>query len=339
MRVTILAAGLAACVGIGSVGCKSMPQMAWWKTASHADPESTPVARTAPALPSEIAKQAEGLGKPASVQITGGEASPFVPNTAPAAVASATASTAGTYPSTGATGYPTTTAPPIPAAAPPATTANLGSSALPYNPNAVPPAATASAAPITSPVPNGNRYASTSTPTAAAGFGGLNTAAPPRYANQIPAAQPPVTNQPFATNPGNLLAAGTSANAVTNSPTTTNANTLAANPSGMLGDRYAQTGALSAPATVSNAAPVGSGPVATSIGTTVASGSSYRPGGTGTYPTTPVNQPPIEVAMRPNPPVAGGTVAAPGQVPNLATPSGSNAAPSYYTPPQPSSYR
>ncbi len=342
MRVTILAVGLAALVGVSSIGCKSMPQLAWWKKASLADSGSTAVVRTAPALPSEIAKQAEGLTAPTSVQVAGGEATPFLPGAIKATGASATTPMA--YPSTGVGSF--STAPKSTATvAAAATTANLGSIGLPYNPNVLPAAKTAVTAPLVSPASNSGRYASTSTPTnfpSSNGMSATGSASP--YANQLATTQTPRTGAGSQMQPYPVTAATSTTRQPSYSPLAANTGTPTANPSSVLGDRYSQTSATATSVAPVSASSLGSNSVATAVATTPV----YRPGGTSSYPGTIGQQPAIEVASRPN--VATSTEAAHEhthaheheheheQVPNVTTPGESNLMAPYVSP-LPSSYR
>ena len=59
MRVRVITLGLALAICCSSVGCKSAPKMSWWKSGDKA--AATTTAQAGPQLPSEIAKQAEGL--------------------------------------------------------------------------------------------------------------------------------------------------------------------------------------------------------------------------------------------------------------------------------------
>ena len=70
MKKMTLAAGLLAVAGVGSVGCKTAPKLAWWKP--NATAESTAIAHTAPALPSDLAKQTPTAG--AAAQVAPGQA-------------------------------------------------------------------------------------------------------------------------------------------------------------------------------------------------------------------------------------------------------------------------
>lgn len=180
MRNTIAATLVAVFFAAGLVGCKSAPKLAFWKAGDKtaAVGEETVLANSAPALPADIARQAESLamsspaidmGAPAiSMNVpaaSGGLATPYTPTinvaaTNPAGSGAKPAPAA--YPATGASPYSTAAAPvmaaitptqspmaqsPVVSAAPHAD--SLGSVSLPYNPNAVPPARTIAAAPAT----------------------------------------------------------------------------------------------------------------------------------------------------------------------------------------------
>ncbi len=284
MRGKFLAASLAVLVGGSSIGCKTMPNMAWWKTASKDAPEANVLAHSAPALPSEIAKQVEGLSTSSSEQLAGGTAAPFMPTAPVASVASTTAP--GPYPSTEA---PTFTPPTAPVATVPAapSSANLGSLAMPYNPNAVPPAANA-VAPAATP-PNVDRYAAAPTT-------GSST-------------KPPATPYPStASRYGEQVAATPVANVSV--PTTSAASQLTApnfvdSPTASLGGRYAQTAAVEVPTAslpVDNSLAVPTVTPTSPATTTVAEASPYRPGGTSSYPTTPSVPASVQIASRPEAP-------------------------------------
>ena len=202
MRNTIVASTVAPLLMVGLmagfVGCKSTPKMPWNRTAATADVESAAVAHSAPALPADIAKQAEALAASTpSIDLTAPQIStapaytppkaslattPTLPTTSAAALmashGSSTKTSSGAYPTTGASPYTTTPTPKTPAATlaaatpnvPPAyqstdKSANLGTVNMPYNPAAVPPAktiaSTASTAPTASTPSTGtDRYGS-----------------------------------------------------------------------------------------------------------------------------------------------------------------------------------
>lgn len=263
MRGQVLAASLAVFVVGSLVGCKTTPKMAWWKTSSVDAPEAEVLAHSAPALPSEIAKQVEGAAGTANQQLAGGTAAPFVPGLRTPAITSVAAAPSA-YPSTEAPKFVPTT----PAAVPTAPTSpTLGSiAAMPYNPNAVPPAAPTT--PVAAPV-NVDRYASTPTPSSSVAT--PETPYPstaPSYVEQVASAQ--AAAQPAAVS---------------------------------LADRYAQATAAVVPeasAPVNNSV---TSPVTPTTPTveTVADASPYRPGGTSTYPATVES--PMQVATRPAAPV------------------------------------
>ena len=135
MRGTILAASLAVLLTVSSVGCKSMPSLAWWQSASNPEAtEETAVAHTAPALPSDVAIQTEGLATTKETTTNPVSASPYVSTGAPGVSPAA-------YPSTGAPSFsPSASSTTAAAAAPAENGSNLGSIAMPYNPNVAPPA-------------------------------------------------------------------------------------------------------------------------------------------------------------------------------------------------------
>ncbi len=199
MRNTIVATAVAPflMVGLmtGFVGCKSTPKMPWSRTAATADVESAAIAHAAPALPADVAKQAESLAVAApainltapAIPSSGGQAAPYsaapaytpakidlaatTPSLGSGSLGSGATSAPAAYPSTGASPYSTTPTPKTPAqlaaatprSVPPAfqstdKSANLGSVSMPYNPSAVPPAQrVAAAAPVT-PKVSADRY-------------------------------------------------------------------------------------------------------------------------------------------------------------------------------------
>ncbi len=315
MRGTFFAAILVA-LGISSIGCKSMPSLTWWKTASKTNIESTAVAHTAPELPSEIAIQTEALAATT--------ASPASAATSVAAPYSATAPTA--YPSTGAPSFT-----PAPAsntvAAAPASNSNLGSIAMPYNPNAVPAPAQAATEPAI-PAASADRYAAAPP---AASYTPANTAtatittSSPAATGGYPIPESHLNNQ-MASAPANPAGSSTKSPISSgqqfgsSAPQTTGSTTLASATSG-LGNRYGNT-QVAAPvaAQPSYTAPPTTTPQAPAQ-TSVASSEPYRPGGTSTYPGDTLSQPALEVASRPQSPTDGST-GSESQVPNLTTPDG-----------------
>lgn len=217
MRKTVVATSTALLLCVSSLGCKTAPKMAFWKTTDKSSVESTALAHSAPALPADIAKQAETMAASnPSIQMSGGEAAPYssapafssAPPYTPAATAVASvpapptgsgAKTApGAYPTTGASPY-VSTAPTVASTTPKTTpsyssndqSADLGEVAMPYNPNAVPPAKTVAAATptITPKATNTDRYGMAS---AAPAYGGANV--PPVAASPVATAAAPKTN-------------------------------------------------------------------------------------------------------------------------------------------------
>lgn len=273
MRVGIFTLSLALVIGGSAVGCKSAPKLPWSKTAdtAPAGASTSTMAAGAPQLPSEIAKQAEGLAANDPVKIT----TPSTPaNTAP--------TTPSGYPSTGAKDYLANAgAVSSPATGPTvANTVAPTKSALPYDPSAVPPPPAAMA----STTPTGaqeNRY-------------GIPSA--DRYANAYPTTAPaeyPVTG----TAPTQSTAA---APATPNAPVTSSAPFGSSPTSAGLGDRYATQGAP-AESVINSGATNDSTSVQPA--SAVASVQPYRPGGTSSYPGTSAN---YEVATRPDSTSAGG---------------------------------
>ena len=284
MRGKVLAASLAVLFVGSSIGCKSGPSMAWWKSSSKTAEESEVLAHSAPELPSEIAKQVEEVAAATTPAESGGEAAPFVPSVSTPAVANvATAAPAAPapYPSTEAPKFTPTTAT---AAATPAdpSSANLGSVAMPYNPNAVPPAAAATPAAAPATV---DRYANVAVPSNnVAPAASYPNSVAPRYGEQVASA--PASAQSAETQVAATTTSTTSTEATAPAPTAVTAS---------LGDRYAQAAMPAAEVPVDNslASPV------TPTPTTVAESSPYRPGGTSTYPAVGDTQTAVQVATRP----------------------------------------
>ena len=278
MRVKILTASLAVVVGCGALGCKSAPKMAWWSSSKDAKVESTAVAHAAPQLPSEVAKQAEGVNPVDPLQISTAPA--FAATTNPVKSSVAEAALASAYPSTGAPSYvPTKSV---------ATTTSPSSSAMPYNPNAVPAAKTTtpeqSMAATTnlnsSPAPDdryGNRYTQNTEPAAALASASETSSYPDFSA--------PVNN--LATSPA--------------MPVSSN-----------LGDRYATAAASVAPSKTIEP----SEPQQVQTASAIAASDPYRPGGTGTYPSMGTANASYEVANRPAAPASSQSTVPNGEYPS-----------------------
>ncbi len=201
MRKTLVATCVAVFLSSGFVGCKTASKMAWWKTADKSSIESSALAHSAPALPADIAKQAEALAssEPA-IETSGGQASPYsAAGTAPS-YASSTPPAAKNYPMTGASPYSAASTPPAITSTPPAiastppamssvatrtspavqsgeSVSDLGAVDMPYNPNLVPPAKTIAAAAAPAPAPNApaDRYGAATLANAAAAYQGATT--------------------------------------------------------------------------------------------------------------------------------------------------------------------
>ncbi|MCH7751683.1 MAG: hypothetical protein IH898_05955 [Planctomycetes bacterium] len=316
MRGIILTASLAVLVGVSSVGCKSVPSLTWWRTASTTDANATAVAHTAPALPSDVAIQTEGLA--ANIATTaGGIAAPYVPTAASAV------SPAG-YPNTGAPSYLSTVASSA-VATPAMNDSNLGTIDMPYNPNAVPPAATVAPATTVAPAatvaaaPIANRYSTTATPSNAA-TNTLSNSDPQfsdagsRYATPTASSTTPAYN----TTPVTSFAPPP---APTTVPPANNYGATMAGATGPVGDRYAQpTTTTSAPAAQASITTdnFGTSPKTSPVQTTqtIATTEPYRPGATSTYPGATSEPLSIEMASRPEPPDSPTG----SSVPNVATP-------------------
>ncbi len=318
MRGIILTASLAVLVGVSSVGCKSVPSLTWWKTASNSNANATAVAHTAPALPSDVAIQTEGLA--ANIATTaggaggaGGIAAPYVPTTASAV------SPAG-YPNTGAPSYVSTVASSA-VATPAMNDSNLGTIDMPYNPNAVPqaatvaPAATAAPAATVATAPIANRYSTTATPSNAAANTLSNSApqfsdAGSRYATPTTSSSTPAYN----TTPVTSFAPPP---APTTAPPANNYIATTAGATSPVGDRYAQpTTTTLAPAAPASTTTGNFGTSQEQTTQTIATTEPYRPGATSTYPGAASEPTSLEMASRPESPDS----ATGSSVPNVATP-------------------
>jgi hypothetical protein len=270
MKRTTLAMGLMVLLGIGQVGCKSASSLAWWKNNRSA--ESTAIAHSAPALPSDAAKKAEARPTNAA-QLAGGDAAPYKPTTAPAAIA-ATSTTPANYPKTSAPAFTPSAAAQVAATTPtaPANNASLGSIAMPYDPSKAPQAKSTTTVAATA-APVADRYGAALANVAA-------TTAPAAAPTLDPAVQ---VNQAVAAATGTVdhyasAAAGAAQGAV----------------SPYVEDRYGI-----APTTPSGAA--GALASATTAGAVVST--PYRPGGTSTYPGGNLDatlQPGVQVASLPS---------------------------------------
>jgi hypothetical protein len=311
MRGINLTASLVVLVVVSSVGCKSMPSLTWWRTASTTDANATALAHTAPALPSDVAIQTEGLAANTATT-AGGSASPYLPT------AASTVSPAG-YPNTGAPSYLSNVAS-SGVARPAMNDTNLGTIDMPYNPNAVPPAskaasATTAAAAPASPALIANRYANMATPSDAAANTLSNSASQfsasgSRYGTQTESGTKPGYNITPSASPAPSYAPKTAQTAA--SPVNSYGATMASATS-PVGDRYAQ------PVTATSAqASATEGNVEASQQQTVATSEPYRPGATGTYPNIAAEPTSYEMASRPEAPASATGTGSP--VPNLATP-------------------
>ncbi len=350
MRKVSLVVGFTTLLALSSVGCKTAPQLAWWKTADKSAVESTVVAHSAPALPSEVAMQAEGLAGSGTRQIASeappfgaGEAPAFQPSqvaatsTPPTHLAATTASNPSAYPSTGAAGFTTPMASkPAKMAMAPKHEPNLGSIAQPYNPSAVPPVAEKVASMTAPAVQDANRYG-----------------------RSAPTNRQPVNVQPASSGSGtrNAMAGGSSTrNAVAHTPPRSNNNALSSNlatsntattpATPTVGDRYGRVSPAASTLPTTNLSSTGgryASPVVTaqagatpkaamdSVVTAATATVPYRPGGTSSYPTTDSQQLPISMASKP------------ASMPSKSTPSGqaTGSSPGFngLTPPPTQTYR
>jgi len=351
-RQTLVWGLVLAAAAVGS-GCKSAPQLAWWK--KPAGVEATAVAHAAPQDPAEAAKLAEASrGAEASKAAGPGVAPAFsataaAPPTGPteagkqqvatatpraadpttaAAVTSAAASLAGAYQSTPypANPYPTTGAQVLtpetalsavasanPQLAAQQTTANLGTFTAPYNPSAVPGGAEPAVAAAV-------RYGQAAETAAS----GAAAAVPPtidRYAAAAAAAASPAGRYGLPPSPS-PAGAPPSAN-----PSPAAMAGLPAYPAPLGASRY---GGMGGSATGVSAAMAS--PTTTAVAAAVPAGA-YRPGGTTTYPGAQVaanGQSAEKIATRPEPanPYAYRAENGPG----AASPTGYQAAPVEPTP-------
>jgi hypothetical protein len=283
MRVRILTLGLALVIGGSAIGCKSAPKLPWFKSANTATAgaATATTASNAPQLPSEIAKQAEGLAAGVDpVKIT----TPSAATTAKAVGGAAPAYTAtaapSAYPTTGAQDYLSSSAAALKSAAGStvAGTAAAAKGSLPYDPMAVPPSSTTAASSPAS-APAADRYGMPSQD---------------RYANTYPTATPAYTPTSYPASTALAPPTATQSAAVMPATPATSSVPFPSNPdSASLGDRYA-TQSMPAASPVSTAVPSYTTPVQPA--SAVASVQPYRPGGTGSYPGTSAN---YEVATRP----------------------------------------
>ncbi|QDT74056.1 hypothetical protein [Lacipirellula limnantheis] len=127
MRKTAITFGLLVLSASTTIGCKSTPKLAWWKS-NKADEAA--LAHAAPELPSDAAKKAEGT------QVAG-SAAPFKP-------ANTMGSTAGSgkndsaYPSTDAPAFTPNAVTQVAAATAPTSATTSTAAAGPYDPSATP---------------------------------------------------------------------------------------------------------------------------------------------------------------------------------------------------------
>jgi hypothetical protein len=304
MKKKTVAAGLLALAASSSLGCKTTPKLAFWKSN---DAEATAIAHEAPAMPSEAAKLAASQG--AASRAAGGDAAPFVPS------GGAIASTMpASYPSTDAPAFTpdiasraasaaTATAAPSTNAL---TTGNLGSiAAAPYDPTRPPRPTVATTGPATSTLP-ASRYgaASTASPFGAPPTGAIAAAG---AASESVPGLPPIGGVDSAAS----RYASVGATAPT-SPTTAAWDSAVS--------RYgsaataANNAALGAATTANNAASAVASVTTQPAPATTAAAQPYRPGGTGTYPSTSPTQPAVQVATRPQelvPPTMGASSVSP----------------------------
>ena len=324
---------------VSTTGCKSMPSLTWWKTASKTEAaDSTALAHGAPQLPSEVALEAERanaaqVAAASSITVT---APPYVSTGAPSINPSV-------YPSTSAPAFKasTTTEQVAATTAPPAKNPNLGSIALPYNPDAVPPPApstttlaqasaptdrygsttaaapqppTSFGAPSNPAIPAGGSSFSSSSTSAGLGDRYASASVSPGTSDFDPvSASPSTPAAPSPTTPSNFSSQAAPAFAA-----------VPAGGSSQLGDRYSQAASSSyepAAATPPSPSQAPAAASATMSNQSVATTGPYRPGGTSSYPGAQAAQPAYNVAARPEEMPEGHPATE--QVPNVATPDSS----------------
>jgi hypothetical protein len=329
-----------------AVGCRTTSKFPWVtmasKTAAETTAESTAVAHSAPALPSDLAKKSQ-VAAPSSAQLAGGEAAPWVPNAN--ATAQATRPAASNYPTTAAPAFSPEAAKQaagstVASAAKEASSANLGSIAMRYDPTKAPPTSTTAAVAQATTPTTADRYgATTSAPAAGAAqrttdviasapsFGGFPSGS--RYgvpaasadataqASAAPAASAPAATKPGVISPSNRYAQAAPA-------TTVAAGTTTAAPA----NRYANTATpASAIAEVPATGAASTAPKAVEV---AAATQPFRPGGTSTYPSVP------SLASRPQSGASSSTTApaptssTPASSTTPTSPSSSTSAPSRY---------
>ena len=329
MRQNKLNGLLALLILVGVTGCKSMPSLTWWKTASKPEePSSTALAHDAPALPSEVALQQEAAAAAPTSSVA---AAPYV-STGAAGVSPAgyPATTAPAFePATTATAPVASTEPAAPAKSP-----SVGSIAMPYNPKSVPPAPSGNTSLAQSAAPAPDRYSSmpSAAPTSPSNYG---MPAVPTNTSSVADTGPGVGSRYASSNVATEAtpsypssnAAPTPAYAATTAPASTPAPAPATGSN--VGDRYAQSApsryetseagqsASPQPKTV---------PMYSATQQNLAAGEPYRPGGTSSYPGAQASQATYNVATRPEeaPSASQGGQ----EVPNVATPESTTAPPS-----------
>ena len=286
MRKTIVTTAAAGLLCVGALGCKTAPKLAFWKSADTTDVESTALAHSAPALPADVAKEAEGLasttpsiGSTAPASPFASQAPPYTPATAasPVVGASATAALAQSGSQAAPSPYPVTSAPAYSrsptAASTPSTTiaattspampvdesADLGAIDMPYNPNAVPPVRNVAAATPTSTTPSstGDRYGASSyasspssyTPGNIPGIPAAPAASGDRYGNVASTPAMPSGNTDFVATTAPAAIGATSPPITTAEPYATGSTVAAAASLPMAPAPTTSAPATSAPAT------------------------------------------------------------------------------------------
>ena len=350
MRKTIVATAAAVLMSAGTLGCKSAPKLAFWKSAEKSDVESTALAHSAPALPADVAKQAESLattspsiemsapGMSASgmstsgMSMPAGQAPPYSPSlgvasTAAPSLGSGSKMTPSSYPTTSAPAYPATTSnntlastTGVPQSSAPASnlptdrSADLGSIDMPYNPNAVPPAKNIAATTPTTPSTGTDRYGMSSVASTPPAYGSGTSSAPVSSTASQAVGGAGTRYGGIPSMPQTPALPGSTKANLASTATPGTASTPSAYPStsvGLAGDRYASASSTTPP-------DVPSVPPAQPMTTTPTESLPavvsipFRPGGTGTYQGSSADRSAVEIATRP--------ASADQEVPNVAAP-------------------
>jgi hypothetical protein len=289
----------------GTMGCQSMPRLAWWKKDKTPDPSAVASA-TAPALPSTQAKPQAVAGAGIEAAMPPSSANLATAQSAATSATSAVATNAAPAAAIRPAAYPTTaTVPtyPMTSAATPGASATAQTG--PYDPNsyrpAVPSAATTAGG---FSYGTGDRYGATPTAPGADRYGmppasGALAITP---APTTPTAITPITSA-AATSPGSLAT----------TPAAATGDRYGTPPSSDPGSRYATLPAAATAIPTANPLP-GSAATAASATTPstiqlAAPAGQYRPGGTSNYSAIGAAGDHVEIATKP-----AGTVTPPATV-------------------------